>query len=140
MWQEEGLVERLSEDDCWRLLRGKNLGRLALAVGGEIDIFPVNYHCDGASVLFRTAPGTKLLELTINSHVAFEADGFDDAHAWSVVLKGTAEHLDSADDIDEAESFPLTPWIPTLKYEFVRIQPTSVTGRRFERLPEPERY
>ena len=32
------------------------------------------------------------------------------------------------------------PWIPTLKYVYVRITPTLITGRRFERLPEPERY
>ena len=29
-------------------------------------------------VVFRTAPGSKLLELTINSQVAFEADAWDD--------------------------------------------------------------
>jgi hypothetical protein len=32
------------------------------------------------------------------------------------------------------------PWIPTLKYTYVRITPTSVSGRRFRRGPEPARY
>jgi len=76
MWEGEGSVVELGEDEKWRLLRQNSLARLALSAVGEIDIFPVNYYADGETLLLRTAPGTKLLELTVNSRVAVEIDGF----------------------------------------------------------------
>ena len=84
----EGAVSVLSEADCWQLLDGTSFGRLAVSVGDQPEIFPVNYFADGRTVLFRTAEGTKLLELTINSLVAFETDHYSDTDAWSVVVKG----------------------------------------------------
>lgn len=129
----------LSEDECWSFLRAGSFGRLAISAAGEIDIFPINFVVDGETLVFRTAPGTKLLELTIAHKVAFEIDGFDAAHAWSVVLKGTAARIEQQAEIDAADKLPLTPWIPTLKYTFVRISATDLSGRRFERGPEPDR-
>lgn len=115
------------------------MGRIALSAAGEVDIFPINYYSDGKSILFRTAPGTKLVELTVHDRVAFEIDGYSDTMAWSVVVKGTAQRLEHGQEIDQAETAPLEPWIPTLKYRFVRIMPTALSGRRFQRYPEPER-
>ena len=40
----------------------------------------------------------------------------------------------------EADALPLKPWIPTLKYNYVRIVPTSLSGRSFQRGEEPDRY
>ncbi|MCS5716562.1 pyridoxamine 5'-phosphate oxidase family protein [Herbiconiux sp. CPCC 205763] len=140
MWQGEGDVHELDSEECWELLRSQELGRLAMGVGGEIDIFPVNYLAERDSILLRTAPGTKLLELVIAPNAAFEIDGYSDEEAWSVVLKGTAYRLERQSEIDEADRLPLTPWIPTLKYEYVRIAANSVSGRRFRRGPEPDRY
>ena len=140
MWQDEGPVETLTAEESWARLRESSFGRLALAVAGEVDIFPLNYYADAETILIRTAPGTKLLELTVNDHVALEIDAYTDADAWSVVIKGTARRLQKQSEIDEADEAPLTPWIPTLKYQYVRITPTSVSGRSFRRGPEPERY
>ena len=140
MWQDEGPVDILTEAEAWDRLGENSFARLALAVRGEIDIFPLNYYSDGSTLLMRTAPGTKLLELTINNRVALEVDGYTDEEAWSVVVKGTARRLQLQWEIAEADEAPLAPWIPTLKYEYVRITPTSVSGRHFRRGPEPERY
>ncbi|MFK4834816.1 pyridoxamine 5'-phosphate oxidase family protein [Microbacterium sp. ZW T2_14] len=136
----DAVVSSLSEDECWNLLARCNLGRLALTVGGEPDIFPVNYVVDGPRVLFRTAPGSKLAELSVHPRVAFEADEHDETFGASVVLKGVAHRLELQSEIDIADALPLISWIPTLKYRWVRIVPTSITGRRFERGPEPDRY
>lgn len=136
----EELVHVLSDEACWALLKDRSLGRIATSAAKEIDIFPVNYYSDGSTILLRTAPGTKLVEMTIKSEVAFEIDEFSDTEAWSVVVKGTAHLLETHADIDEAEASPLTSWIPTLKYAYVRITPTSVSGRHFVRGPEPERF
>ena len=137
---DDGIVWTLNEDECWDLLARRQLGRLALAVDGEPDIFPVNYVVDGPRVLFRTAPGSKLAVLSVNPRVAFEVDEYDETYGASVVLKGVAKRLELQREIDAADALPLTPWIPTLKYRWVRIAPTSITGRRFERGPEPDRY
>lgn len=136
----EGPVWALSEDECWNLLARGEVGRIAVAVQGEPDIFPVNYVTDGPHVLFRTAPGSKLAELAANPRVAFEVDEHDERSAASVVLKGIATRLELQREIDEADALPLAPWIPTLKYRWVRVSATSITGRRFRRDPEPDRY
>lgn len=133
-------VEILGEDDCWELLLSANLGRLAVSVGGMPDIYPVNFVASDKRLLFRTAEGTKLLELTVNHNVAFESDGVGREQAWSVVVKGTARVLDTRAEIDAAEQLPLRPLVPTLKYTWVEITPRSVSGRRFTLGPEPERF
>jgi hypothetical protein len=126
-------VSVLSEDECWQLVNGAEVGRLAFAVAGELEIFPVNFIVDGRALLFRTAEGTKLAGLTVSSRVAFEVDGYepDSGEAWSVVLKGQAERLDHFPDIYAAEDLPIFPWEASPKQWIVRVVPAKVTGRRF---------
>jgi nitroimidazol reductase NimA-like FMN-containing flavoprotein (pyridoxamine 5'-phosphate oxidase superfamily) len=135
-----GPITELTPDDCWSELDAHTLGRLAVTAAGTVDIFPVNYASSDRMLYFRTAPGTKLLELAINDRVAFEIDGFTETEAWSVVVKGRAERLELQSEIDAADRLPLAPWLPTLKYRWVRVIPVEVSGRRFSRGPEPERY
>ena len=56
-------VEALDERECWELLELAPMGRIALAAAGEIDIFPLNFAVHAGCLWFRTAPGTKLVEL-----------------------------------------------------------------------------
>jgi nitroimidazol reductase NimA-like FMN-containing flavoprotein (pyridoxamine 5'-phosphate oxidase superfamily) len=135
-----GGITELTPDQCWQLLRSHDLGRIAASAAGLVDIFPINYAVDATpAIYFRTAPGTKLLELAINDHVAFEIDGHDEAEAWSVVVKGRAERVERQSEMDAAELLGLNPWIPTLKYRWVRIRPSELAGRRFALGPEPSR-
>jgi nitroimidazol reductase NimA-like FMN-containing flavoprotein (pyridoxamine 5'-phosphate oxidase superfamily) len=135
-----GGITELTAHECWLLLRSRNLGRIAASAAGLVDIFPINYAVDDSmAVYFRTAPGTKLLELAINDRVAFEIDGVDGSEAWSVVVKGRAERVDRQSEMDVAERLGLSPWIPSLKYRWVRIRPTDIAGRRFALGPEPAR-
>lgn len=136
----DSAVRALTEKECWSLLSKQQVGRLAVAVDGKPDIWPVNYVSDGTHVLFRTAPGSKLAAMAANADIAFEVDWHDDASAASVVVKGVARRLELQREIDKADELPLTSWLPTLKYRWVRISPTSITGRRFARGPEPHRY
>ncbi|WP_313357312.1 pyridoxamine 5'-phosphate oxidase family protein [Microbacterium sp.] len=136
----EDPVIRLSEEECWQRLRGSELGRLVTRVGEVIDIFPINFVTDGTSIVFRTAEGSKLIELTVNHEVLFEVDEHTDADAWSVIVRGSAHTLDTLDEREAADRLGLKPWVPTLKYNYVRIRPSSVSGRAFQRTGEPERY
>lgn len=133
-------VVQLTDDECWDRLREAEVGRLAVAPAGAVDVFPINFAVSGRAIYFRTAPGDKLLELSVNPSVAFEIDGWDESSAFSVIVKGIAERLETQTEIDEADRLELAPWVPTLKYRWVRINPTQVTGRYFTRTPEPERY
>ena len=129
---ETSATEVLSTHECWELLRGSVVGRLAVTVASSPDIFPVNPVVDHGTIVFRTSAGTKLAA-TRGKDVAFEVDGYDagTARAWSVVVKGTAADIRETDEALRALRLPVCPWQPGRKPRFVRIEPTSVTGRRF---------
>jgi len=131
--RETGAMEVLQLSECWTLLASVEVGRLALYAAGEVDIFPVNFVVDGDSVVFRTAEGTKLLKTVMAGRVAFEVDGYEPEHgrAWSVVCRGDAEIVDHWDEVYAAEALPLFPWNHSPKGRFVRVRPTTMTGRRF---------
>jgi uncharacterized protein len=131
-------VVKLSEKECWDMLLGASLGRLAVSVAGRPDIYPVNFLAHDRKILLRTNPGDKLVQLTINSSVALECDGVGTDSVWSVVLKGQARLLETEAEILRAESLRLRPWTSTVKTVFVEIDPDEVTGRRLHRGPEPE--
>jgi|APAra7269097559_1048567.scaffolds.fasta_scaffold16659_2 nitroimidazol reductase NimA-like FMN-containing flavoprotein (pyridoxamine 5'-phosphate oxidase superfamily) len=136
----EGVVGEIRPELCWEALESNTLGRLAVAHDDTIDIFPINYVVDGARIYFRTAAGSKLLDIKAHSHVALEIDDVDDVAAYSVVVKGRAAALDSVSDVAEADALPLTSWIPTMKLRWVRIWPAEVTGRVFRRGKEESPY
>lgn len=129
---ERSPTRQLSEDECWERLSRAPYGRIACGAAGEIDIFPVNHKTDGRTIVFRTAAGTKLLELTIHSSIAFEIDGYDDHEAFSVVVKGTAAEFDRDADVLEADRLGVHPWAPEEKDRWVRIEATDVRGRIFD--------
>jgi hypothetical protein len=126
-------MELLDVQQCWSLLASVEVGRLAVAVSGDVDIFPLNFVLDDGAVVFRSAEGTKLVEVVLARRVAFEVDGYEPTHgrAWSVVVKGKAELLDRFSDIYHAQGLPLFPWNASPKERFVRIVPDTLTGRRF---------
>ena len=128
----QGRMVELKESESWALLREGVIGRLAVMVGDSPDIFPVNFLVDRGTVVFRTAPGTKL-DWSAGHRVAFEVDGYDPAtgEAWSVVVKGHAHEVKQLYDVLDAVSLPLVPWHAGAKPRFVRIDADSVTGRRF---------
>ena len=115
-------------------------GRIVMRRKEDIEIFPINFVVDGEAIYFRTAEGSKLFTLSLNQDVLFEADGLKGETAWSVIIKGTAEVLEKPADIDHAETLGLKPWAPTLKYNWVRINASDISGREFEVGEEPERY
>ena len=124
-------ITELSESECWGLLRQAPYGRLAVAINGHPDMFPINHLIDGNTIVFRSAAGTKLAAAVLGRAVAFEADGYDDEMAWSVVVKGHARIVERLDEYLEAEQLPIMPWLAGPKPNIVRIEPGEITGRRF---------
>lgn len=138
----ENPISEIREAKCWDLLDSVTVGRLATAADSWPTIFPLNFVVDGESVVFRSAEGSKLSELTKNDHVAFEADGWDEEKGWSVIIKGHGEIITDAAELARAERLPLLPWVPTIKSNFVRVTADEITGRRFsfgeDPNPKPE--
>ena len=130
---EDYRIVELSTQECWEILDRERFGRLAVAVNGDPDIFPINFLVDDQKLLMRTAPGTKLTELVINSAVAVEADGRDGDTAWSVVLKGVARMVDSFSETYADDGKALETWLPSEKPIYVEIITRSMSGRRFLR-------
>jgi nitroimidazol reductase NimA-like FMN-containing flavoprotein (pyridoxamine 5'-phosphate oxidase superfamily) len=132
-------VVKLSEGECWELLRWARVGRIAVCVNGQPEIFPVNFIADGHAIVFRTAHGTKSSSIALNPAVSFEADGWTDEELWSVVVQGGASEVVRGNAVSRAEGLPLRSWTPTPKDTFIRISARSVSGRRIRRGPEPPR-
>ncbi|WP_043496808.1 pyridoxamine 5'-phosphate oxidase family protein [Georgenia sp. SUBG003] len=132
----ERQVTILDEDESWRLLEAKNLGRLAVSVHDQPDIFPINYVASGRRLYLRTGQGSKLLELTINSHVALEIDEMGTDSAVSVVVQGAARQLETEAETEAAERLHVHPRVGPDKPVFVEITPVNVEGRRFHLLPD----
>jgi nitroimidazol reductase NimA-like FMN-containing flavoprotein (pyridoxamine 5'-phosphate oxidase superfamily) len=130
-------LEILTEPQCRELLASHDLGRIAFALGDEVEIFPVNYSTDGTIVIFRTGTGTKLAQATA-TRVAFEVDEWDAARkvGWSVVLHGVAQEVTRGTDpfssaLRAHEVVPLAPG----EHDFwIAIYPATISGRRFRGL------
>jgi nitroimidazol reductase NimA-like FMN-containing flavoprotein (pyridoxamine 5'-phosphate oxidase superfamily) len=125
-------TEQLQAHDSWQLVRGTAVGRLAVMVDDQPEIFPVNHLVDHADIVFRTAPGAKLAGAD-GSRVAFEVDGvdLDTGLAWSVVAKGRAHVVRQLHDVLETFGMSLAAWQQGSKPIFVRIEVDDITGRRF---------
>lgn len=130
-------IERLGRDECLDLLRGQQVGRLAVVSHGRPLIFPVNYAMDGEAVVFRTAPGSKFDGAVREMAVAFEIDELDVElrEGWSVVVAGRAEEVVSESHRTRLGHLPLRPWAAGEKDHWLTIASTSITGRRVTPAP-----
>lgn len=132
-------VQELDEVQAWEFLTAHRIGRLAIVIGGEPDIFPVNYVVDGQSLVFRTAEGSKLLAASLGGRMALQVDEWTHEGAVSVLAHGTP-HVMEGEERESATSLELDPWVPTHKEHWVRLEVDEVTGRRFRFGPEPEPF
>lgn len=123
----------LSEQECWERLQAHEFGRLAYHLADEVHIVPINYAVDGERIFFRTAEGSKLLGVVMNTDVAFEIDQVDDDAnvAWSVIARGSAEVLDGQAARDARALGRPRPWVDSAKFNIVAITVDEITGRAF---------
>lgn len=128
---EEQPIHDMAESECWEALRSHEFGRMAYHLVDEVSIVPLNYAVDGERLIFRTAPGSKLLGVVMNTDVAFEIDDFSGDVAWSVIAHGCARVLDG-EEARAADNLPLRPWVDTPKYNVVAIEVNEISGRRFD--------
>jgi hypothetical protein len=124
-----GGTEILTYEECRELLCSVQIGRLAVVINGEPEIFPVNFGIDGDGIVFRTNRGRKLTGALLEK-VVFEVDHIDvEARTgWSIVIHGRAEDI-SRFDGPGLKAKADEPWTGP-KEALLRIRPESMTGRR----------
>ena len=122
----------LTKDDCFALLATQHLGRVVFVDDRGPVALPVNFIFDQHTVLFRTDEGTKLDAACRGARVAFEVDGANEATrtGWSVLVRGEAVEVTDPAELARLRNLPLYPWAPGSKGRYIRILPTSLTGRR----------
>ena len=123
----DDVVAPLTEEAAWDFLRTQEVGRLAYHLVGEVHIVPVNFAVHGHQIVFRTAPGSKLLGVVMDDDVAFEVD---ERRATSVVARGRATLLRDS-EADAAQALPIRSWVPTDKDAVVAVDVTEISGRSF---------
>jgi nitroimidazol reductase NimA-like FMN-containing flavoprotein (pyridoxamine 5'-phosphate oxidase superfamily) len=123
----------LDRAECEALLRTQRIGRVGLCTGSPL-VLPVVYALLDRDVVFRTAPGEKLIAAALNRTVAFEVDHFDEAAraGWSVNVVGPADEIVAAEELARVRALGLEPWAGEFRDRFVRIRAEDVSGRRVD--------
>ena len=138
-FDDQGLV-RMGEGECWRFLARHYLGRVGLVHLGSPMVFPVNYALDGRSVVFRTAPGTKLRLSAVGVRVAFEVDEATELFetGTSVVVHGTLHEVTDRDELVRLRQLSLRTWAPGDRDHFMLVHAEHITGRRIPMHPDDD--
>jgi nitroimidazol reductase NimA-like FMN-containing flavoprotein (pyridoxamine 5'-phosphate oxidase superfamily) len=133
--------EQLDEAECLRLISPGGIGRLGYYGRFGPTVLPVNYMVQGGTIVFRTAhdsPTDEDLRTGIRGaefRVAFEIDDINPAarEGWSVLVRGSAHHVDSDDERSSVLEASVEPWAAGARELFLRIVPIQITGRRVRR-------
>ncbi|MCW2812002.1 MAG: hypothetical protein JWP61_2460 [Friedmanniella sp.] len=131
----------LSERQCWELLQGSDLARVAWQTADGPQILPVTYVCHGASLVFRTSPYGPLSELIRSTDVALEVDELDRQRrcGWSVVIQGRAAAVNEPAEMVRLWTVAgLVPWAPGVRNVFIRIEPRRMSGRLLGHQPRDD--
>jgi nitroimidazol reductase NimA-like FMN-containing flavoprotein (pyridoxamine 5'-phosphate oxidase superfamily) len=126
------LLATLTPAECEALLANGSVGRLAVVVGDQPHIVPVNYVADGATIVFRTGPETVLTEASLNK-VAFEVDGIHETlrAGWSVCVHGYGREISDCvdDESRRLQALYVDTWAPDGRDRWFKIDPATVSGR-----------
>ncbi len=125
--------EPLDADACWSLAASVPVGRMLIDTGEHRAILPVLFAVHAREVIFRTAPGDKLVAAALHRRTVFEVDDWNaDTHTgWSVNVNGTLSEVTDHDEIADLERFALPVWAaPDARNRWVKITADHISGRR----------
>ena len=127
-------IEELSVEESMALLEGAAVGRFVYVADGDPGVMPVNYRFEAGTVVFRTTYGRVLDLISAGARVAFEVDDVDPAThtGWSVLVRGKAEEIWREEELAAAQQLGLSSWAPGERTHYVRISPSTITGRRIQ--------
>ncbi|MFF8293390.1 helix-turn-helix domain-containing protein [Streptomyces sp. NPDC016309] len=122
----------LAPPECWELLGGNGVGRVAVTTEDGPAVLPVNYLALDGRIAYRTAPDAAPAKAA-GHEAAFEVDRIDDAFSrgWSVLLVGPARTVTEPAAVRRLERYSrTTPWAGGERDLWITVTPGRVTGRR----------
>jgi uncharacterized protein len=130
--------------ECQQLLAETSIGRLCVIDDGYPLAFPVNYQqVAGANpqggvrhlLVVRTAPGATLARC--EGLASLEIDQIDPVtrRAWSVIARGRLRRTSDVHDLPDPG-----PWIDDGRSQWVVLEVTATSGRRFHASTSDEGY
>jgi nitroimidazol reductase NimA-like FMN-containing flavoprotein (pyridoxamine 5'-phosphate oxidase superfamily) len=124
-------LEELDRDECMQLVATQAVGRAAIG-GDDAAVLPVVFGLLDGDVVFRTAPGQKLVAAVLGREIVFEVDAYDRATGtgWSVNIVGPASEIVHPGELERARGLDLDVWAGDARDRFVRVHADKVTGRR----------
>lgn len=130
-----GRLAELRPYDCWALLAGVQVGRVAWCRPEGPSVVPVNLALVSGALWFRTTLGSALVRECRGQRVAIEVDQVDipTKSGWSVVVHGVAQLIED-DDVPEALHV-LEVWPAGDRTAYVKVEPVDVSGRRLQGTP-----
>ena len=103
------MITQLDDQEARALLCAGRLGRLGCIADGEPYVVPVNYLCDGESLLLHSLPGRKVAALRANPRVCLQVDQIKDQFHWqSVLAYGRYQEITDAAERARLLNCPLT--------------------------------
>lgn len=130
LWGGGGRLVELDNRECFELLGGDQVGRVAFCDDlGPLTV-PVNYRVHGGTVLFATSPFNSLARhLRESPMCSFEVDSIDDftRSGWSVLVRGSAAFVRHPGWTKDEQP---DPWPEGSRTLIIRITPSQVSGRR----------
>ncbi|MGD9998227.1 MAG: pyridoxamine 5'-phosphate oxidase family protein [Ilumatobacteraceae bacterium] len=131
----------LPEWESWQLVEREPIGRLCVIDHGYPLAFPVNYRVvhDGGRhrIVFRTNPRSALARYEGPSSIEvdhIDPDGSAGASAWSVIVRGSLRRV--AGPHEFPDTFPLVEG----KFQWIVLEVSAISGRRFTAQPAPDLF
>jgi nitroimidazol reductase NimA-like FMN-containing flavoprotein (pyridoxamine 5'-phosphate oxidase superfamily) len=139
------ITQLLEAAECLRLIAAGGVGRIGYTGRFGPTILPVNFVLQAQTIVFRTGQDSPMGEdlrtgiADAEYKVAFEVDEIIPAtrEGWSVLIQGSAHHVDSGPELAEAQRSGVQAWAGGEKDLFIRIVPDRITGRRVRRADPP---
>lgn len=133
------VLEELPAWECWARLVPGGIGRMAVSSEEGPVVLPVSFRVLDGTVIYRTTAGSAPAA-AVGGRVVLEVDHIDEVlrTGWSVLVKGAAALLDDSEAIEHlTRRGSPDPWAGGERDVWVRIKPSSITGRRIRIFDTP---
>ena len=127
----------LDDWECMKLLGGQTVGRLCIVEHGYPLAFPLNYRVldEPTRMVFRSDPSSAIGRY--GGPASLEVDHIDTLGptAWSVIVRGTLRRA-----VEHHELPDTHPLVTTGRFQWVVLEVTSMSGRRFTAQPQEDAF
>ena len=133
LWFRSELKE-IGRSECLELLERISVGRVGYSASEGTVVLPVNHAIIGGEIVVRIVPygqtARYLHDNAPGASLSYEVDEYDEETqtGWSVLVMGTARAVDPENLPNMTD--PPVPWPAGGFWNYVRIRPDRVTGRR----------